>query len=108
MKESKKASAKIITLIQAINPKVSKNTSYNEAWEIISEYAGFEGDIKNSNKNSTTTFTLYKGEKIIKEFVWENAFKPLEGDWDWTLIFSEVIEYMMKNKLVKKPRKSKK
>ena len=109
MKMSKKASAKIISLVQAIDSKASKNTCYNEAWDIISEYGDLDGELKTVDKTSKTSFTLYKGEKILHEFEWSNetVFDKTCGDWDWTVIFSEVIEYIMKNKLVKKPRAKK-
>lgn len=104
-KLTKKATSKIIDLVQAIDHSMGKNISFDEAWEIISEYAGIEGDIYTAN-NGVTKFTLYKGEDIVGTLEWSNddVFMLDQGDWNWTKIFNDVIEYMMKNKLVKKPR----
>ena len=45
MKEkiSKKATSKIINLVQSIDPKRSKLTTFDEAWEVISEAWGLSG-----------------------------------------------------------------
>ena len=109
-KISKKASTDIISFVKAIDPQASKLTSYDEAWEIIAEYGGLIGDLKTKSvrQGPTTTFTLYKENgselKNIHEFVWENKEVFDKGDWDWTIIYKEVCEYIIKNKLVKKPR----
>lgn len=104
-KLTKKATSKIIDLVQAIDHSMGKNISFDEAWEIISEYVGIEGDIYTAN-NGVTKFTLYKGEDIVGTLEWSNddVFMLDQGDWNWTKIFNDVIDYMMKNKLVKKPR----
>lgn len=104
-KLTKKATSKIIDLVQAIDHSMGKNISFDEAWEIISEYVGIEGDIYTTN-SGVTKFTLYKGEDIVGTLEWNNddVFMLDQGDWNWTKIFNDVIEYMMKNKLVKKPR----
>ena len=110
-KASKKASSSIISLIQAIDSSKSKLISYDEAWEVISEYTGIDGGIYNSIKTDKTVFTLSikSDDEDIEigkiEFDSKDVF--LDGDWDWTVIFKTVIEYMIKNKLVKKPRTKK-
>mgnify|MGYP006991647192 CR=1 FL=1 len=109
-KASKKASATIISLVQAIDPTKSKLISYDEAWEVISEYTGLIGGLTMSIKKGTH-FNIYKekGDEQIEvasiEFPTDEVFT--EGDWDWTKIFKTTIEYLMKNKLVKKPRNKK-
>lgn len=107
MKISKKIPQKIYTLTQAIKPDISKNTSFDEAWDIISEYSGLEGELRTTHKTKKTIFILSKSDKEIETFEWDNkeVFKEAEGDWDWTKILSVVLEYIIKNKIVKKPRK---
>lgn len=110
-KASKKASSSIISLVQAIDSSKSKLISYDEAWEVISKYTGIDGGIYNSIKTDKTVFTLSikSDDEDIEigkiEFDSKDVF--LDGDWDWTVIFKTVIEYMIKNKLVKKPRTKK-
>lgn len=110
-KASKKASSSIISLVQAIDSSKSKLISYDEAWEVISEYTGIDGGIYNSIKTNKTVFTLSiksDDEDIeISKIEFDSKDVFLDGDWDWTVIFKTVIEYMMKNKLVKKPRTKK-
>lgn len=110
-KISKKASANIISLVQSIDPNASKLTSYDEAWDIISEYGGITGNLYTgkNKKQSKTKFELIKesNDSIIYTFEWDNKDVFADGDWDWTKIFKEVLEYLIKNKLVKKPRKKK-
>ncbi len=106
-KISKKATAKIIELVQSIDKSIGKNISFVEAWGIIAEYVGVEGSITTDVHNSTI-FEIYKDDQVIGSLSWDNAFDPLQGTWDWTLMYKDVIEYMMSHKLVKKPRTSKK
>lgn len=110
-KFSKKASSNIISFAQAIDPNVSKLISYNEAWDIISEYGGITGGLytQHNKKHSLTAFDIIKesNDEIIHSFSWRNEDVFNEGDWDWTKIFKEVLEYILKNKIVKKPRSKK-
>ena len=100
MKEkiSKKATAKIINLVQSIDPKRSKLTTFDEAWEVISEAWGLSGSLKSDN--TTTTFALTTDQDtMLHKFTWDNKDVFCDGDWDWTKVFDEVIKYIMKNKL---------
>ena len=112
-KLSKKATTEIIEFVRAINPKASKLTTFDEAWEIIAEHGDLMGDLKTKpfKCGSGTTFILYKedGGEIenIKEFKWKNEEVYDKGDWDWSRIYKDVCEYIIKNKVVKKPRAKK-
>lgn len=104
-KISKKATTKIIDLVQSINPKVSKNTSFDEAWHIIAEYINIEYSIYTSIKLGTK-FTIHVKDKNIDILTWSNNDVFTEdGDWDWTTIYKDAIEYIISHKMVKKPRK---
>lgn len=106
-KISKKASSYVINIVQKINPQATKLTTWDQAWNIISEWASLEGElISNNNRRSNdTTFELSKGDKILKVFTWPTTEVFEGGDWDWTKIFKEVIEYIFKEKIIKTPRK---
>lgn len=97
-KISKKATSKIINLVQSIDPKRSKLTTFDEAWEVISEAWGLSGSLKSDN--TTTTFALTTDQDtMLHKFTWDNKDVFCDGDWDWTKVFDEVIKYIMKNKL---------
>ena len=104
-KLSKKASAKVWGVAAKFCPNLSKNTSYDEAWEIIATEGELEGDIE-SNKYGMTKFTLYRGEEILKVYDLGVVFR--DGDWDWTTIYKTVCEDVVARRLYKKPKLSKK
>ena len=108
---SKKASSNIISFVQAIDQKASKLTSYDEAWDIISAYGGITGNLITNNykKKHGTVFEIIResDESIIHKFEWSNDKVFCDGDWNWTLIFKDVLDYIIKNKIVKKPRSNK-
>ena len=100
-KFSKKASSNIISFTQAIDPNISKLISYNEAWDIISEYCDITGNLytQHNSKQSITIFDIIREStnETIHSIEWQNKEVFADGDWDWTKIFKEVIEYLIKN-----------
>lgn len=112
MAKVKKASAKVIELVQVINPKASKLTTFEQAWEIIAEKFDLEGSIEKfcerSKPGSITRFTIYykvKGEStVLNTLEWSNqiAFDEKEMDWDWSLIYKDVLEWLIKNRITTK------
>lgn len=107
MKPSKKATAKIVAHAQKLDPTLTKNTSYLEAWVVMAEHYGLCGSIlSNCPRNGdNTTFGLYKQSQdpddniLIHMFEWSNAEVFEAGDWNWTIICKDVIEFVMKNRL---------
>lgn len=104
-KLSKKASAKVWGVAAKFCPNLSKNTSYDEAWEIIATEGELEGDIE-ANKYGMTKFTLYRGEEVLHVYDLGVVFR--DGDWDWTTIYKTVCEDVVARRLYKKPKLSKK
>ena len=104
-KLSKKASVKVWTVASKFQPNLSKNTSYDEAWEIIATEGELEGEIETSRLNQTK-FILYRGEEQLKVYELGNIFK--DGDYDWTIIYKTVCEDIVARRLYKKPKLSKK
>ena len=104
-KLSKKASAKVWGVAAKFRPNLSKNTSYDEAWEIIATEGELEGDIE-ANKYGMTQFTLYRGEEVLHVYDLGVVFR--DGDWDWTTIYKTVCEDVVARRLYKKPKLSKK
>jgi hypothetical protein len=104
MKISKKANSYILNQVLKINPKISKNTSYDEAYEILMENWDLVGTIE-TLRTGLTKFKLYREDEVIKIYEWDNVFDS--GDWNWTTIFHDVLEDIIKNKLYKPPKKKK-
>ena len=104
-KLSKKVSAKVWGVAAKFQPNLSKNTSYDEAWEIIAAEGELEGEIETSRFNQTK-FILYRGEEQLKVYELGNIFK--DGDYDWTAIYKPVCEDVVARRLYKKPKLSKK
>lgn len=104
-KISKKIPEKLFGFVQSIKPNVSKNTSYDEAWQIIAEYFDIEGEIGTDHKGNTK-FTIFKNDKEISSINIPNVFDKECGDWEWTILFKTTIEHLIKNKIIKKPRSS--
>lgn len=99
-KVSKKASTKIIEIVQKIDPSRSKLTTYDEAWEVISKAWGLTGDIKTTKDSTTFLLTVDQDtNNPIHKFEWKNSEVFEDGDWNWTIIFGEVLKYIIKNKL---------
>ena len=108
MKLAKKVNEKVFKAIQKIDPSVSKNTSYDQAYEILAKQGQLVGDIY-TDKDGNTKFQIYKEktDELLAELNWDSKSKVfLDGDWDWTTIYKGVCEYIIKNKLAKTTKKS--
>lgn len=109
MKLSKKSNERVFKAIQKINPSASKNTSFDQAYEILAKYGKLTGNIS-SDTNGNTKFQICNEETDAELAVltWGPETGVFaDGDWDWTTIYKDVCEYIIKNKLVKLPRASK-
>lgn len=107
---TKKIPTDIYNFVQAFKPDLPKNTPYHEAWAIISE-------------NKVLWFSLYavinpkkieieigSGDDHIASLYYDHdeIYLPKArymDDFDWNFIYKEVFDYVIKNKLIKKPRK---
>lgn len=105
MKLSHKANAYVLNHVLKINPKVPKTTTYDQAYEILMENWNMDGSIETTRKN-LTKFKLFKEDEIIKIYEWNNIFN--EGMWDFDIIFRTVLEDIIKNKLFKPAKKTRK
>ena len=105
-KISKKATLKIIKVVQKIDPSKSKLTTFDEAWDIIATKYGFYGNLITKSMEDTIFELLLDDEANTKiyQFNWSND-KVFEcGDWDWNVIYKDVLEFIIKNKLFTKKK----
>ena len=105
-KLSKKANTYIYSHVVKINPKVSKNITYDGAYEILMEKWDMEGSIAYNCKKDVTIFKVLRGDELVKEYEMLGVFE--EGDWDWTTIYKTVLEDILKHKLFKPVKKTRK
>lgn len=102
-KLTKKASAKVFKLVEKINPKASKLTTYDEAYEIIFTEYDLEGAMLADVKGDVT-FNVYRGEDPISIATYKFPKGYAEGDFDWNTIYKEVLENIISRRLYKKPK----
>lgn len=102
-KYTKKATAKIINEVLKLNPKASKLTTLDQAFVILMEYWDMELGII-TKLHQPTVVTLYRDDDTPFEWSFENAWVDKEGDYDWSRIYKEVLEDIIKKKLYKRPK----
>lgn len=106
---SKKASPEIIQYCKNIDKKFNGFSTYVKCWEFIAEYHKLWGNLEtNNNKKSRKTIFILEDdkEKKIKEFEYDNWEAYINGDWNWSLIYDDVLNYIIK-KYKKRGRKKK-
>ena len=106
---SKKASPEIIQYCKNIDKTFNGFSTYVKCWEFIAEYHKLWGNLEtNNNKKSRKTIFILEDdkEKKIKEFEYDNWEAYINGDWNWSLIYDDVLNYIIK-KYKKHGRKKK-
>lgn len=100
---SKKVSTKIWTLVNNIEPGVSKNLSWDQAWEKLSTWGGFEGGVE-TKADGTTLMDIWIGDTKVKVLTITNGWNEKERDWNWDQVFGQTLDYIFSEGLIKKPR----
>lgn len=100
---SKKVSTKIWTLVNNIEPGVSKNLSWDQAWEKLSTWGGFEGGVE-TKANGTTLMDIWIGDTKVKVLTIKDGWNEKERDWNWDQVFGQALDYIFGEGLIKKPR----
>jgi hypothetical protein len=104
-KYTRKASTRIIKELLKINPKVSGNTTFDQAFVELMEYWDLELGVE--NKLNKTYCYIFKDGNVVNEFILDNQWNEKEGDWDWNVIYKTTLETIIKLKLYKRPKVSK-
>ena len=99
----KKVSSKIWSLVNTIAPGTSKNINWSEAWEKLSEWGGFEGGV-DTKSDGSTTMDIWVGDQKVKVLPITNGWNEKERDWNWHEVFSQTLNYIFEEGLIKKPR----
>ena len=104
-KYTKKASARIIKDVQKFNPKASANTSYDQAFVALMTEWDMELGIETSN--GITTCAVYRDGSVVYTCEFKDAWDDKTGDWDWNTIYRTVLEHIIKTRMYKRPKVSK-
>ena len=102
-KISKKCTADILKHVQKIEPNISKNTTWDEAWNILSEAWEFEADLFHTVKEKTV-FTLYRDGLLVETYKLGDMWDDKVGDFNYTDIFKSVLDNITKRRLYKRPK----
>jgi hypothetical protein len=108
-KYTKKASARILKEVLKFVPKISGHTSLDQAFVILMDNWNLELSVMIKYNTQKTKCLLHRDEEVIKEYDFDNNIVWIDkvGDWDWNIIYKEILEDIIKNKLYKRPKLSK-
>lgn len=96
---TKKCSAKIYQKVASLDSGAKKTTTYDQAWVILATAYNWEGQME--SKLDSSRFILYKDDEAVHEFKWDNPmWDTKEGDWLWTDIYKEVIEWAITHRML--------
>lgn len=104
----KRASGVILSMVKTIDPKIPNIITLERAWEVIATYWDLEGEIeafstKTSNK---ARFNIYYQGVIIHTCEWEmnDVWLVKDGEFNFSLIYKDVLEWLIKSRTLKKSR----
>ena len=105
-KYTKKASARILKEVLKFVPKISGHTSLDQAFVILMDNWNLELSVMIKYNTQKTKCLLHRDEETIKEYDFDNSLVWIEksGDWDWNIIYKDILEDIIKNKLYKRPK----
>lgn len=106
-KYTKKANAYIMKHVLKINPKASGHTSFDQAYVMLMNEWDLEGDLVSTTID--TIFKIWRDGEVCHTLTWskKESFNEKEGDWNWDLIYKDVLQVIIKDKLYKRPKLSK-
>ena len=102
-KISKKCTADIYKHVEKAVPGITKNTTWDEAWNILSAAWEFEADLVHTI-NEKTVFTLYRDGLLVETYKLGDMWDEAKGDFNYTDIFRTVLDNITKRRLYKRPK----
>lgn len=103
-KYTKKANAYIMKHVLKVNPKASGRTTFDQAYVMLMTEWDLEGDLVSTT--TETIFKVWRDGEVCHTITWPRtkSFNEKEGDWDWDLIYKDVLQAIIKDKLYKRPK----
>lgn len=100
---SKKVSTKVWTLVNNIEPGVSKNISWDDAWAKLATWGNFEGGLE-TKADGVTFFDIWIEDTKVKVITIKDGWNEKERDWNWDQVYGQALDYIFNEGLIKKPR----
>ena len=106
-KYTKKANTRILKEVLKYREKASGNTTYDQAFVILMEEWDMECGVE--NKEGVTVGTIYRDGECVHTFNWDksDAYSEKERDWNWDFVYKNFLEHIIKTRLYKRPKVSK-
>lgn len=103
-KYTKKANAIVMKHVLKVNPNASGRTTFDQAYVILMTEWDLEGDL--ASTTAETTFKVWRDGEVCHTLTWtkKDSFNEKEGDWNWDLIYKDVLQAIIKDKLYKRPK----
>ena len=105
VKYTKKASARIIKEVQKINPKAPLTTTFDQAFVLLMTTWDMELGVETTN--TSTTCAISRDGSVVHTMEFDNVWDDKIGDWNWNVIYKDVLEHIIKTRMYKRPKISK-
>ena len=105
VKYTKKASARIIKEVQKINPKAPLTTTFDQAFVLLMTTWDMELGVETTN--TSTTCAISRDGSVVHTMEFDNVWDDKTGDWNWNVIYKDVLEHIIKTRMYKRPKISK-
>jgi hypothetical protein len=105
VKYTKKASARIIKEVQKIDPKAPLTTTFDQAFVLLMTAWDMELGVETSK--DITTCTVHRDGSAVYTCEFKYAWDDKVGDWDWNTIYRAILEHIIKTRMYKRPKVSK-
>lgn len=101
-KYTKKASARIIKEVQKINPNAPLTTTFDQAFVLL--MTTWDMELGVDTTNTVTTCAIYRDGSIVHTMKFDNVWDDKIGDWNWNVIYKDVLEHIIKTRMYKRPK----
>jgi hypothetical protein len=105
VKYTKKASARIIKEVQKINPKAPLTTTFDQAFVLL--MTAWDMELGVETTNTSTTCAISRDGSVVHTMEFDNVWDDKIGDWNWNVIYKDVLEHIIKTRMYKRPKVSK-
>ena len=105
VKYTKKASARIIKEVQKINPKAPLTTTFDQAFVLLMTTWDMELGVETTN--TSTTCAISRDGSVVHTMEFDNVWDDKTGDWNWNVIYKDALEHIIKTRMYKRPKISK-